>query len=798
MKQTKSSTAFVIFTAMLLTLLLQGCASTEDTDDDNDASVTPFTLVAPSFSESNITLESYVDGAGWYEESADATNAEGELALTEPSFADDTWYRFTLSGGTLLDEDFDGVEDDSVDFDGRLRAIAKGSWLTELGGINLNMFTEVSYTHVLHLLNETTVDWDDVESNLEALVSQIVLGDINSENEITQLDILNTDFDRSLVNALTFQHLSNISELTAAGFASQLVWMPYIDDYQLEPDGETIENLVFNSDGTVLYASSYSNGLYIYDLVTGDFNSVATSSSRHDDLVLDESNNRVFLDNGGPDNGVFIIDLETLAVTETLLSGERAYAIAINDEGDTLYYFDGTDLNIYDIEEDTTTTVSTSYIQTIQVTEDGNSLLLNGNDFVASYNLLTESYNYNISVTGSSYATRFNEAGTTAYVANYGNGLAIVDLESEAYSAYEAPDGEDVYNVFLMEDETLVLVVSEYGAFTFDIESSEYVDGEYNIVFESDSEASAYSDDHKLFVGGEYLEMPGQYTGVDPMTLIVDYSGALIGSVFRNENNSEVLFGIYGGPLGFYDETSDTLTYLATTGNSGGVTLSSDGQTYFVGTAAGIDLVDVATRALTNIPETDYYSEALEHTTTSLLYGHNNTEKGIDVYDLTDNSFVESVDMDGCSARDIAFDADQDYLYVACANANSGLRRYDVTAKTWETYVVDASYALLLSEDETTVYSSLSSQVSVLDIASGNVTSTYDGDGLTYTLTLWPEQNAILSGGNGGLYMHELDTGDFFHLHDNYSNRYVFNESKDTLYIGRGNDGFFSFDVSDF
>ena len=280
--------------------------------------------------------------------------------------------------------------------------------------------------------------------------------------------------------------------------------------------------------------------------------------------------------------------------------------------------------------------------------------------------------------------------------------------------------------------------------------------------------------------------------------MVVDYGGSLIEAIYLNENNNELLFGTYSGDLGFYDTVNETLSYVTLSGPHGRITLSPDGENYYVTTySTGIDIVNVATRSIENISETVNHYVAYEHDVTNRLYAQDYTNKEIDIYDLSDNGYESTLDLDGCDVRHSVFDSAQENLYVACSNSNSGVRRYNLESETLETYTVTASASVHFSADESKIYAGSSSVISELDLSTGDVTNTYAVEGTRYKVTHWEEQNALLAGGNDGLYYYHLETGDVFQLSDTYANVHVLDKDTLTLYWGAGNDGLYEMDLSD-
>ena len=473
--------------------VLTGCDSSSAGSDSQEAEIVYYSAGSGTIQGATVTLEEYVDGAEWQLLETTTSDDAGEFTFENSSFNADSWYRFTSTLGTIADPNLDGDSDDSKAFIGTQRTLAKGEWLTDFGGANITALTETAYVDSLANLSGD-IDWTNVESNLDKVAASILNTDANEDGEVNYQDLLRiSDDDLGDLHIILQEQYRNVTEHVANGYSSVLYWTNAQLTSALNTLGGTIYDAEFNADGSILYAASLRNGLYIYDLLTGEASEVNTPTDTHYDLTLDEANNRVFLHNGRS-NGVYEIDLETESIVDTFLTDVRANALVVNDAGDTLYYGNSDGFHQYDLANGTTQSVTANYVQRLRLSEDQSTLYVNGNDYIAAYQFSTGSFVYNIELNDSAYDTFLSADGNTAYVANSGEGLTVVDLTTEAFESFDAPDDESVYSLVLQEDEGRLLVVSESEVFTFSLESQTFVDSDYNFDFEDSNYVAAFSE----------------------------------------------------------------------------------------------------------------------------------------------------------------------------------------------------------------------------------------------------------------------------------------------------------------
>lgn len=769
----------------------------QNIDDQGTVKAHIFSVGVGPLANATVLLERYVDGQGWVEETSVVSDGSGDFDTSTMVFESGVWYRFTATGGTLLDANFDGVQEDSVSFNGQLRAIALGDALQESGGLHIDFTAEVAYTHVLDALNEETIDWDGISTQLDEVASQLFFADVNTDGVIDYSDIIShASTDTGYLHTFNLYNARRLSQITASGLSSTLTWMPYNERLSIDIEHTSVYDLEFNADQTVLYAASSGDGLTVVDLVSGEVRNIDSMGGYQNEVEVDHINDLIYV-NRGSSNAVSVLDAETETEVDTILSDIRVNAMDINQAGTTLYYGNSDGLFAYDITSEAITTLSSGDIRRIRLADDERTLLVGGYSFAAEYDLNADEFIFNISLSTTGDDVHVSADGTQAYVANSGDGFTLIDVESETYVSYESPDGEDVYNIFPLANGREVLVLSEEGVFTFDLVALEYVDSDYNIDYLDDSLYSAiFIEEQNLFFLGGVSEVANTYVGVNREQLMAPINTNVY-DVIINDGRNEVVFG-ENDELGFLDLSTGNVDYIDTTAQVERVRLSEDGDTYFVSTTgAGIDLVDVETRALVNISSTDTYHQVLDHE--GLLYALNDTDEMIDVYNASTRAFVETIAFEStCEAEDLKMDSARDYLYVACDRGN-GVRRYHIDDRAWETFVASRGYGVEISDDEQTVFGGYYYEVYVVDIATNTLTTTLPSHNVMDNMEHAPNINGLfVSGGSAAVQFIDLLNEKVYFLKDNNGYRFAYDAENKLIYLAAQAEGLLRMDLSDF
>lgn len=782
-----------------LSLLVSACGSSSDSPQ----APTLFEAGTGKIANGTVAIESY-DNNQWQPLDTLTTNDEGIYDPSSVAFNADTWYRLTTATGHVLDLDLNGETDaETTEFKGHYRSLAKGSWLNTLKGSHIGFYTETAYTHVLSELNKSTVDWNAVETQLEEMAPQLLLKDATGDDTITYLDILSAQpNDLSYTNIINQTHAQEMLTATSQGLSSIFVWMPYSEAPSLSTVSGTVYSQVISSDQTKLYATKLRSGLFVKDLVTGESNLYSSGHIYNSELAIDETNQLAYLPNGSS-NGVHVIDLETGQQLDTIITDMRAFAIDVSSDGALIYLSNSSGLHIYNVETTAVTTIDMSSSQKIEVNDDGTAIDLAGNDFIAQYDLVNDAFTFNIELNDSAYEFELNDDQTLAYVANSGSGFSIVNLSTEAIQTFEAPDGEDVYSIVVKPNNTNhVRVISEGAFHTFDLDTLEYIDdaftSQYPDLYLDSTSSTIYLEESDIYITGEDLLVFGAYSSPGFVSQTVDFTSAVY-NVKLNHQKDQIAFTRYDGYLGIINQLNDTVEYVALRGRPNQITLSADGQKYYVAIAdVGIDIIDADSFEVANMTHTALYSESDIHTASNLLYTLDYDTGDINVFDIDDNSYVKTIEASACATDAMTFDPAQEYLYLACNKTSTGIRRFKLDDETWESFDIYSSQSLTFSPDGATLYAGQNFQVQILDIASGEVTHTFDANHVIYGIEYWEEKNALLIGGNGGPSYIDIASGSTYELDTRYGNHFDLDKTTNTLYFGAGSShGLQQIDLSD-
>ncbi|NVK39841.1 MAG: hypothetical protein HWE39_01240 [Oceanospirillaceae bacterium] len=778
------------------------------TDPEDNQTSYRFNVGTGVIANATLTIESYTQGLGWQQDTqltssgSEVFSDAGIVTTSAVSFNNETWYRLTTTGGEILDVNVDGVADDTPSlFQGQMRAIAKGEWINALQGANISVYSEAGYTYVAASLASDTLDWSTIENSLETMANQLLQNDPSDDATIATSDLITIESDDfSYLNFVNQKNALNMVSIMTDGLSSILAWLPYNEYQELSTDSSSSYKHITLSDRSKIYTLSLRRGIIEVDLATGTSTTITTGTNTNQTFALDETNLLAYVANG-TGNGVYVIDIATRTQIETIMTDVRAFDLEISSDGSTLYYGNSDGLHIYDIATQQTTTIAMERVSAIKLSEDGTTVYISGNEYIAEYDLKnnTTLYSYDIGSSVNSNGFFINNSGTHAYVATYSDGLTVVNLSDGSYQSYPAPDDEDVYNVLPSPDQNIVAVISELGFHSFNANTLEYVDTEHSdFVFDSSYYTTYYPEDG-IYITGDNLWVIGGFSGPDLLTSSTEYIAA-VNNVTLNTAKQQVAFTRYDGYLGLLDQTTGEVAYIELSDRPNQITLSDDNETYYVAIAGvGVDIVNASTHEVESITYADAtnFAYPVIHKASNTLYITDVSTYDIHVFSLTDNSYVKTLDRAGCQTDMIIFDEAQEYLYAACGNANSGVRRLKLSDDTWETFAVGVSTSVTLSADGTKFYAGRYQEVDEFDLATQQITRTFTTDHTAYGLAIWEEKNILITGGNDGPSFVDLNTGAFYELSNEFGNQFAIDKITNILYFASGNSGLLEMDLSD-
>lgn len=784
-----------------LVLIVAACGSKDqaglNTDSEDITLTKIFDAGTGTIANGSIALESY-DVNGWQAVKNYTVSSEGTFEVGQPSLNNDTWYRFTLTGGQVLDLDLDGVEDDSpTEFEGRMRALVKGSTLNDTFSTHISFYTETAYTHVMNDLDADDVDWQAIESELDSVAQQLLLEDINDDNEINYQDLMSVSAnDLTKTNLMNQLDARNILRAATNGISSIMNWLPNNEVRVLGSTDLTINDVVLSEDRTMLYAVNDSDGLLVKNLLTGETFEYDTGHNYNSTLAVDEANQIAYVPNART-NGVHVVDLATGEEKDSILTTMRASAITNNASGSHLYFMNSDGLHIYTVATEAISSVSMNSGSYIKLNSDETVLYIGSGDSIVFYSLADSEISFQLELDESVSGFDLSEDKSTAYVANYGGGLTIVNLEDETFETFESPDGEDVYSVFLMQDgSNQVRVISEAAFHTFDLTSNEYVDDEYSNV-ELDSYYAVYLPDQNIFIAGEYLSVFGAYSGPNREQLAVPFDFNVSNVVFNVDKN-QVAFAQDNFKLGILNKSDGTVDYVSISGPASWITTSLDGEYYYVSIDSyGIEIIDADTHDVEAIEYTAGHNKSIIHPIDNTLYVLDWDSKDVNVFGLDDNSFVETISRNGCNTYDIDFDPTLEYLYFACNANTTGIRRFHLTDETRESFTIYSSQSLSFNSDGSLLVAGQNNQVQIFNIENKVVTETFDTNHVVYDVEFWEEKNAILASGSQGPEYIDIESEIVYEMSDISSKNFSLDKTDNRFYFAASTHGLLEIDLFD-
>lgn len=792
---------------LAVAVLLQACGGGSG---GSSASTTPVSFVkragVSAYAGSTVDIEYYDSVNGWQALASLSTSAAGsltEMGLFDSSdtpFQDDSWYRFTVSGGVNPDADRDGVLDaESTAIKGRLRSLAKGQWLQAQGGTHISAATEFAYTSLHKLLVADDIDWAAVEAGLHYAAEKLLLADQTGDGEINAADLLAQD-PQSLEDNLHFyqrNQLAKLSALVNAGVSSQLTGT--LNGKALGASSQSVNEMVMSSDGRMIYAAISRDGVLIYDAQTSEETVVDTKVSLAQNIALSESRERLYV--AGRSAGVEVVDLASQTLADPLLASYGyVYDIQVSPDESELYVATTDGLLIYDVDAGTYAEFLNDACATLTLSEDGSRLGMGCFSGIKVYDVASAEITHEVDLDRTAYTVLLD--GDAAYVANEGDGLTVVDLSTGDYDSYATPNNESLLALAPHADEGSLAAFSEEGNYVFDLASRTYggsviadmENGYTEYVFYS-SRYDTYLFDYYAYVG-EVLETADLIDVIDGS----DY----VFNVAADATADKIFYSDYASGFGVYSPETGGLESYDIPGDVGGFAVNAAQTTaYVIWINNGYRVLDLTDGSYETVDLSKSVAHPVLDENAGLLYLANFDSDVVEVYSLTTNSLVKTLDMGSCDPTFLRLSTVENALDVACRA--DGIKRMNLDTDSW-TQIVDNGYLYSFdyNADESLIFVNTTAGLVVHNTETDTAVKTIsytaaNAHMAVYSTKYWAEMNAVIIGGNQGARFVSLETEEQYWLHLEYGNSFALDKARRQIYLAAANDaGLMVLDMSDF
>lgn len=794
-----------------LIFVLQACGGGSSESGEQAATATvPVSFIKragnSTYAGSSVTVEFYDSVNGWQELTEMTTSDSGSLEerglfdTSEAEFVDQTWYRLTVTAGENQDADRDGVLDsEGAPVKGRLRSLAKGEWLQRQGGSHISAATEFAYTSLHKLLLENEIDWVAVETGLDTAAEKLLLEDQTGDGTLTAEDLLVQDPQSLEQNLQFFQRnqLVDLGELVEAGLSSQLVGR--MNDRILGASNTGIYEVVMDSEGRMVYAAVSRDGVLIYDARTGVETVVGTKVSITTRLTLSENRERLFV--AGGNGGVEVIDLVTQTLLDPLLS-TYGYVndVQVSPDEKSLYVATGAGLLVYDLDADTYEEFLYGSCQRITLSEEGSRVGLGCYSGIQVFDVASNEMTHDISLPSAAHTVLLD--GGLAYVANQGDGLTIVELDTGDYSSYPAPNGESLEAIAAHADENTLAVFPLEGNYAFDLSSRTYLGELFSEFHNESTEYVLYSEESDTYV----FDYEGYAAGVlktsDIMSVIDDSN--YIYNVYSGPAGEKIYYADYYGDFDIYEPASGTTVTVTFPGDLGAFVINeAETLAYVMWRENGFYVLDLNDGSYEAVDVDKKFAHPVLDESDGLLYVINYGAYTVEVYSTADHSLQATLDLGTCEPIALRMSDVEHALDVSCRR--NGIKRVDLDTRNW-VQIMEGSflYSFDYNADESLMYIRRGSNLVIHDmVADAEVKAiSYTGgnaDMVVFSTYYWPEMNAVILGGNQGARFVSLEMEKQFWLHREFGNRFALDKANRHLYLAAGNDaGLLLLDMSDF
>ena len=363
------------------------------------------------------------------------TNYDGLFYEHKDELEDDNFYIYEISGG--------GIE-------GTIRAVSKGVWITK--DFKVSLASEIAY---IYLAKDLKYDFDaiKVENRLNEVAKTILGSDISGDGNVNVDDLLVFDYqsDLSAVNSSEFSS-DKLEEIVSDIYQGDF---GYGDDISSATVGNYTDvisgmvEVVLSNDETKAYIANRDAGLDIVD-ITNPTNPTKIARFKNqegmlnvDGVALSKDGTKAFtvdtfettmviVDVTDPSNPTKISEFDTKGSARKIILSKDETKVFIATSG-VFRIVDITDLkNPIQISE-----IDMDYTQTLSLSNDGTKI------YIANKGLtvldITDATNPikigRVDVNGGgsmfgygSYGIALSQDKTKAFLANWDNGLVIVDI----------------------------------------------------------------------------------------------------------------------------------------------------------------------------------------------------------------------------------------------------------------------------------------------------------------------------------------------------------------------------------
>lgn len=797
--------------AIIAALMLQACGGGSSSGPVAGSSATaPVSFVkragVSTFAGSTVTIEYYDSTNGWQAMLELNTSDSGALSemglfdLSDTSFLDDTWYRFTVTGGVSLDEDMDGaIDSETPAVNGRLRSLAKGQWLQQQGGSHISAATEFAYTSLSKLLTADEIDWTAVEAGLEEAADKLLFVDQTGDGDISSEDLLAQD-PQSLPESLHFyqrNQLEQLNEVVDGGLSSQLTGTR---NGLLLPDSDhTYYRMVVSSDRLQVYAAIGSNGVLLYDVQNATETVIDTQISRAKKLALSENRGLLFVAGGSA--GVEVIDLATEALLTPLLSSYGfVQDVAVSPDESTLYVATSVGLLVYDLDAASYSEFLTGNCADLTLASDGTRLAMGCFDGLRVYDVAAGEISHDIELASTAYTVLLD--GDSAYVANEGDGLTVVDLATESYTSYATPNGEWLKAIATSADADQLAVFPLEGSYRFDLVSRTYTGELFPDINNEGTDYVNYLSEYDTYVF-DYDGYVGEVLETADLLTVIDDSNYIFNTAL-GASGERVFYSDFYGMFAAYTPATGTIDSQVLPGEvSGFVVNATETTAYVIWRNNGYFVLDLTDGSSVSVDLGKSLSDLVLDEEASRLYAVDYKAYTVEAYSTADNSLVETLDLGTCQPIFLRLSEVENALDVSCAK--SGIKRLDLASGDWE-LIMEGNYLYSFdyNDDESLMYIRKDTDLLVHEMATDTdiQTISYTGadSGMTaFGTEYWEEMNAVILGGNQGARLVSLTTGKQYWLHQEFGNVFAIDRANRQLYLAAANDaGLLRLDMSDF
>ena len=516
----------------------------------------------------------------------------------------------------------------------------------------------------------------------------------------------------AIVNSVTQTNSSNIALGTTANYA-----------VVIDPYGKYAYITQDNAAGTVT----------VFDIATATVVATIAVGTSPQGLAVTPDGAYVYVCNYGS-NSVSVIDTATNAVTTTITVASSPNYIAITPDGLSAYVTQYAAASVSQIDLATNAVVATVAVGTdpagLCITPDGGYVYVanSGSGTVSVIATSTNAVVTTVAVQSRPFYIAITPNGAYVYVANTGSDtVSDIQVSTNVVVATLSLSGSPT-GLAISPDNTRVYISVGLKVEIFNVNSNVLT----NTI--SGSAGDTYNSACFLIYPDPYCYQQTLATVLGETlpgpTISVPNGGVLSSSFYNTLSMIEELvsFGIGGSPQAIISNLTGTNMYIGESGGSndlltidtttltdistiavngapGGIVLSPDGSTVYIGGDRGMVIVDLATSAVTSFtsPGSPYYSIAISPDG-NYVYGSYNGN-GFSVYDVASRVITYSQPAFNLLFWGMVVSLDGTYLYGTTDSSNL----YVIDLSTMAIVATIAqptndTYSLVLSPDGNYVY----------------------------------------------------------------------------------------------